>query len=107
MNIRGFFSRKKKSGGNPAAAPPPSTYFFEEDRAFEGDVWPLLRVVIATREEESPDVTRAANKLRNLAGKTDTCRPPPKSACNSVRCTARRQKNKGTSSTGATCSRPI
>ncbi len=70
MNLLGRISRFMKPGGtSPAAEPPPSTYFFEEDHAFEDRIWPLLRVVIATREEESPDVKRAGDELRELARK--------------------------------------
>ncbi len=68
LRILGRISRMIKPGGKPSAAdPPPSAYFYEEDRAFEDRVWPLLRVVIATREEESPDVKKAATDLRELA----------------------------------------
>lgn len=68
MSLLGRIGRLIKPGGAQSGAePPPSTYFFEEDRAFEDKIWPLLRVVIATREEESPDVKRAGAELRELA----------------------------------------
>lgn len=70
LSLLGRISRLMKPGGkHPAAAPPPSSYFYEEDRAFEDKIWPLLRVVIATREEESPDVKRAGLELREIARK--------------------------------------
>lgn len=70
MSLLGRISRLMKPGGNKLPSdPPPSTYFYEEDRAFEDKIWPLLRVVIATREEESPDVKQASEALRALAVK--------------------------------------
>ncbi len=68
LKILGRISALIKPGGKSRATdPPPSAHFYEEDRAFEDQIWPLLRVVIATREEESPDVKSAGDELRELA----------------------------------------
>lgn len=70
LNLLGRITRLMKPGANRKVTdPPPSAHFFEEDNAFEEQIWPLLRVVIATREEDSPDVKQAGDELRELAGK--------------------------------------